>query len=105
MFPLGVAQPYRTETTPAMPPAFSARLLLPRPALAACVFSGVERDTRGMVLSDDQRFNYYPATPMPVVSWIFEGTLHMVEERKADGRPVLGPPLPRLILPASICDT
>ena len=50
-FPEAV-RPYRTETTSAMPPAATARLLLPRPALAACVFMGVERDTRGMVLSD-----------------------------------------------------
>ena len=81
-----------------MPPATSARLLLPRPALAACMFVGMERDTRGMVLSDEQRFNYFPATPMAAVSWIFEGTLHMVEERRDDGAPVLGPALPRLVL-------
>ena len=81
-----------------MPPAPSARLLFPRPDLSACVFMGVERDTRGTALSDGQRFNYYPATPMSLVSWIFEGTLHMVEERSGDGRPVLGPPLPRLVL-------
>ncbi|HYH22015.1 MAG TPA: helix-turn-helix domain-containing protein [Azospirillum sp.] len=81
-----------------MPPAPSARLLFPRPDLSACVFMGVERDTRGIALSDGQRFNYYPATPMSLVSWIFEGTLHMVEARGDDGRPVLGPPLPRLIL-------
>lgn len=97
-FFLGFARPYRTETTSAMPSAASARLLLPRPALTACVFVGVERDTRGMALSDDQRFNYYPATPMSMVSWIFEGTLHMVEEHGADGHPALGPPLPRLVL-------
>ncbi len=81
----------------------SARLLLPRPALAACVFAGVERDTRGLALSDEQRFNYYPASPMSVVSWIFDGTLHMVEEPRVEkqetgGVPVLGPPLPSLIL-------
>ena len=81
-----------------MPPAASARLLFPRPDLSACVFMGVERDTRGAALSDAQRFNYYPATPMSLVSWIFEGTLHMVEECSGDGRPVLGPPLPRLVL-------
>lgn len=81
-----------------MAPAPSARLLLPRPALAACVFAGIERDTRGAALSDNQRFNYYPASPMSMISWIFEGTLHMVEDRRADGLPILGPPLPRLIL-------
>ncbi|CAO3379236.1 helix-turn-helix domain-containing protein [Azospirillum argentinense] len=81
-----------------MPSAASARLLPPRPALAACVFVGVERDTRGVALSDEQRFNHYPATPMSMISWIFDGALHMVEERRTGGRPVLGPPLPRLVL-------
>lgn len=87
--------PYRTEATSAMP---SARLLLPRPSLNACIFMGVERDTRGMTLSDEQRFNYYPATPMPMISWIFDGTLHMVTGQGAEGRPSLSPPLPSLVL-------
>ncbi|MCW2248865.1 AraC-like DNA-binding protein [Azospirillum fermentarium] len=77
-------------------PAPTARLLLPRPALSACVFAGVERDTRGTALTDAQRFNHYPASPMAVISWIFHGTLHMVEQGTA--APVLGPPLPPLIL-------
>lgn len=59
--------------------------------------AGVERDTRGCSLSDAERFNYYPATPMAVISWIFEGTLHMVEEHRPSARPALGPPLPRLV--------
>jgi AraC-like DNA-binding protein len=80
------------ETTSAMPAA--ARLLLPRPALASCVFAGVERDTRMVELSDDQRFNYYPATPLPLISWVFEGPLHMVGEGGAG----LGPPLPELVI-------
>lgn len=75
-----------------------SRLLLPSPALAACIFAGAERDTRGSVLSEADRFNYYPATPMTVISWIFEGTLHMVEARRPDGGTVLGPALPRLVL-------
>lgn len=90
--------PYRTETTSAPLSGPTARLLLPRPALAACMFAGVERDTRGLLLSDEQRFNHYPATPMSMISWIFEGTLHMVEKRGPDGEQILGPPLPRLVL-------
>lgn len=81
-----------------MPSAPSSRLLMPHPALAACVVLGVERDTRGRPLSDDQRFNYYPASPMSMISWIFDGTLHMVEEREPGGAPALSPPLPRLVL-------
>ncbi|SMH60355.1 AraC family transcriptional regulator [Azospirillum agricola] len=86
-----------------MPPAASvsaasARLLLPRPSLAGGIFAGVARDTRASMLSDDQRFNHYPATPMSMVSLIFEGTLHMVEEQGDGVPPTLGPPLPSLVL-------
>lgn len=81
-----------------MPPTASARLLAPRPSLATCVFIGVERDTRGSALSDDQRFNLYPATPMSMISVIFEGTLRMVDGHGGNAPPVLGPPLPRLVL-------
>lgn len=75
----------------------AARLLLPHPTLGACVFAGVERDTRAAALSDAERFNYYPATPMAMVSWIFEGTLHMVEERGPGSTATLSPSLPRLV--------
>lgn len=83
-------EPPRTKTT--------ARLLLPNPGLGACVFAGVERNTLGAELSDAERFNYYPATPMAVISWIFEGELRMVETRPPADASVLGPPLPRLVL-------
>lgn len=75
----------------------AAIMHIPSPALGACLMAGVERDTRGCVLTDAERFNYYPATPMAVISWIFEGTLHMVEERGPSARPTLGPALPRLV--------
>lgn len=74
-----------------------ARLLLPHLDLASCIFSGVERDTRGASLSDAERFNYYPATPMALISWICEGELHMVEERGPGSSATLGPALPRLV--------
>lgn len=75
----------------------SARMLLPSPALGACLFAGVERDTRGLSLTDAERFNYYPATPMATVSWIFEGSLHLVEVGGTNARPRLLPALPRLV--------
>lgn len=81
-----------------MPIRPSARLLPPSAALGACVFAGVERDTRGASLTDAERFNYYPATPMALISWVFAGSLHMVEERGPVTAPTLGPPLPRLVL-------
>lgn len=59
--------------------------------LGACLLAGVERDTRGCFLSDADRFNYFPATPMVVISWIFEGALQRVD----DG--TLGPVLSQLV--------
>ena len=77
----------------------SSRLLLPRRAPASGVFAAVERDTRALALSDAERFNYYPATPLAVVSWIFEGALYPVQMvGTATGEPALSAPLPRLTL-------
>lgn len=81
-----------------MPHTSSAFMHVPSPALGACVLAGVERDTRGCLLDDAERFNFYPATPMAVISWIFEGTLHLVEERGDGTLATLGPALPRLVL-------
>lgn len=75
-----------------------SRLHIPSPALGACLLAGIERDTRGCSLGDLERLNYYPATPMAVISWIFEGTLHLVEGEAQGNRVALGPPLPRLTL-------
>jgi AraC-like DNA-binding protein len=76
----------------------SARLYLPRPALGACIYMAIERDTRGRSLTDEQRFNHYPATPLPMVSWIFKGELHMVvEPLSASGSPVLAPALQSVV--------
>lgn len=68
-----------------MPVHNVARLRLPRPALGSCIYLGVERDTRGLNLSDAQRFNHYPATPLPMISWVFDGQLYLVEPGPSDG--------------------
>lgn len=73
------------------------RLHLPGPALGACIFLAVERDTRGVVLSEAQRFNYYPATPFPMLSWTFEGDLRMVRDSSSSAAPVLEPALSRVV--------
>ena len=78
-------------------PRPAAFMHVPSPALGACLLAGVERDTRGCILDDAERFNYYPATPMALVSWVFDGTLYMVEESGPRARPTLGTALPRLI--------
>ncbi len=56
-----------------------ARLTFPVGSLAGCIYVAVERDTRGLELSATQRINMYPATPLPSLSWILEGQLHMVD--------------------------
>ncbi len=67
--------------------------------MGTCIHLAIERDTRGLQLSDAQRFNYYPASPLPMMSWIFEGDLHMVEEPLTAGAaPSLAPALPRLVI-------
>lgn len=73
-----------------------SHLHIPSAALGACVLAGVERDTRGCLLNDMQRFNHYPATPTAVISWVFEGTLHMVQQSQGQAGPLLGPALPRV---------
>ena len=73
-----------------------AALFLPKPALGTCVFAAVERDTCHVQLSDAQRFNYYPATPMVLLSWIFTGSLHMVSAPFTT-QACLGASLPRLV--------
>ncbi len=73
-----------------------ATLHSPGLSLGNCVYLAMERDTRGARLSDADRFNYYPATPFPSISWMLDGDLHMVEDAE-DGVSTLGDPLPKVI--------
>lgn len=54
-----------------------AKLLLPPKPLASCVSAAVLRDIRGVNLSDEDRFNYFPATPLISATYIIEGDLHL----------------------------
>lgn len=56
-----------------------AELLLPPSALASCISLGIFRDTVGACLSDHDRLNYFPASPLYAVSRVFEGQLHMAQ--------------------------
>lgn len=81
-----------------MLPGTIARFFMPALPMGGLIFAAVERDTRSAMLSDMQRFNYYPATPLSMISWIFEGDLHMVSGARVgseNGR--LEPALPRLV--------
>lgn len=57
----------------------------------------MERDTRGVQLPTPDRFNYYPATPFPSISWILHGQLQMVEGGIGTNAPRLGEPLPKVV--------
>jgi hypothetical protein len=57
--------------------AAHSELLLPPPTLANCIAVGIFRDTLGAALSDRDRLNYFPASPLFAVSRVFDGQLHM----------------------------
>lgn len=60
-------------------PNARSELWLPRMALSACVRGVMLRDTRGVVLEPEQRFNCYPATPLCSISWYLEGQFDVLE--------------------------
>ena len=51
----------------------SGQLWLARPSLAACVRGAMVRNTLGHALTDAQRVNHFPASPLCSLSWWFEG--------------------------------
>lgn len=59
------------------------QLLLPPASLARCVFAGIVRDTRGKSMSDLDRFNHFPASPLIALTLIIEGEVRIVD-RHAD---------------------
>jgi len=74
-----------------------SKLHFPQANLRGCIFWGVERDIRGTALSDAQRFNYYPASPLPTISWIFQGVLRIVLDPYSTSAPEMRSPLPRVL--------
>lgn len=75
----------------------AARLYLPCASLASCVYMGVERDTRGARLDQAQRLNFYPASPLVVISWILHGELRVLNTASAGSVPSWSDPLPSLV--------
>ncbi len=75
----------------------AARLYLPCASLASCVHMGVERDTRGARLDHAQRLNFYPASPLAVISWILHGELRVLNAALAGGAPSWSDPLPSIV--------
>lgn len=74
-----------------------SRLVLPRPALAGCVRGLMVRDTRGVALSEAQRYNHFPATPLCSIVW----TMHGESLGLPPGQPARAD-TPRLPMPAPV---
>ena len=60
-------------------PVKGARLLLPRPRLAGLIACLLARDTRGRELAPDERFSFYPASPLCGVAWAPVGKGFLVD--------------------------
>jgi len=52
-----------------------SKLLLPPPSLSGCLFAAIYRDTRGTTLSDADRVNHFPASPIVTVTLVRSGQL------------------------------
>lgn len=72
-----------------------SRIVWPRAALAGCVFCMIVRDTRGVPLSDLERFNFFPASPLCCLSWLVDGGLHLIGHPDHMQRPQTAPTMPR----------
>lgn len=64
----------------AVPSLSGARstLWLPRAGLSALVRAVIARDTRGVALTEQQRYNHLPASPTCAISWYFTGEADVV---------------------------
>jgi AraC-like DNA-binding protein len=68
----------------------TSRIVWPRPTVAGCVFCMIVRDTRGLALDQTQRFNFFPASPLCSVAWVFAGDCHLIDRRDQMERPWTG---------------
>jgi AraC-like DNA-binding protein len=71
-----------------------SQIIWPRAALADCLFCTILRDTRGVALDQDQRFNFFPASPFCSVTWMFEGELYAIDRVDQMERPWTGTKVP-----------
>lgn len=81
--------------TSSLSAATLSRLVLPVPALAGCIRAMMWRDTRAATLSEAQRYNHFPASPMCSLTWWFTGESLMLPP----GVPA-APQAPRTPLPS-----
>jgi hypothetical protein len=60
----------------------TSEFLLPQHGLSSCIFAAIYRDTRAASLSDSDRFNHFPASPLVSVTFVIEGNLRLVSPRE-----------------------
>jgi AraC-like DNA-binding protein len=71
----------------------TASLLHPPTPLCGCLFAAVIRDTRGAQLEDADRLNFFPASPLVVLTHVLEGELRMLPGIAATGQLRSAPPM------------
>ena len=79
-------------------------LLLPPTELSGGLFAAIHRDTRGLGMSDRDRFNFFPASPLVAVTYVAEGELRLVPQDGGLDDARSAPALPRLsvMLPSQL---
>ncbi|MEM5469565.1 MAG: helix-turn-helix domain-containing protein [Sulfitobacter sp.] len=77
-----------------MPPI--SKLFLPPPDLAGCLMAGIYRDTRGANLSDADRMNHFPASPLVAITLVQHGALHLLPSGTGWQEAAQTLPLPRI---------
>jgi AraC-like DNA-binding protein len=68
--------------------------LFPPSDLSACLFAAVVRDTRGIELSELDRFNFFPASPLVSITHVAEGEIRLVAAADSLEAARAAPPIP-----------
>lgn len=71
------SRPYESLAGPLS--AARSELWLPGAALTSCMRAVIVRDTRAAALSDEQRYNHFPATPMCSIAWYLSGSVQLCD--------------------------
>ncbi|MCB1511475.1 MAG: helix-turn-helix transcriptional regulator [Hyphomicrobiaceae bacterium] len=76
----------------------AARLLWPPAELSGCFFAAIHRDTRGMDLTDRDRLNFFPASPLVAATFVIEGELRLLPQRGGLEAAQSAPAQPRIFV-------
>lgn len=74
-----------------------SKLILPPKALASCIAGCIMRDTRMARLSDMDRVNYFPASPLFAVTLVFSGQIHVADKFMELAELRDQPPVPKML--------